>query len=460
MVQTVDIPSVALPRQIERPANIPFAMTSPVYVPAERYYSPEFYELEKQRLWSRAWQFACREDEIPKPGDFVEYTIADQSILLIRQRDNSIKGLFNACRHRATELAKGCGSLPGGRLVCPFHGWSYHLDGSIASVYGEESFDADCLRPEDVALRQCRVDTWAGFVYLTMDPDAPALMDALSPIPSTLAGVPVGDLKVRWWKAAIIEANWKTALEAFMEGWHSAQTHPQLTLGAGLNFNANFTYTTAHENGHAQLKVRPESFDMFVESTPGLTHLGAVLGWNQLLCDGLDGGLVLERDMHVLEMLRHRPVPEGSSVGAEAAALLYDYARNAGIAMPAPTEEFAGMWGSTTTIFPNTVFIPQFTNALMYRSRPLGPEKCKFEIWALTLPSENEDFGRPELAGEFSPHDESAWPLIFWQDYGNIERQQRGLHTRGYTSSRLSRTHEATSIGNLHIEIDRYLERA
>jgi len=460
LAQTVDIPPTAIPPQITRPANVPFAMTSPVYVAAERYYSPEFYDLERQRLWPRVWQFACREDEIPNPGDFTEYNICDQSILLVRQRDRSIRGLYNSCRHRATELAKGCGSLPGGRLVCPFHGWSYHLDGSIASVYGEDGFDADCLRPEDLALRRCRVETWAGLVYVNMDPDAAPLMESLGAIAETFAGVPVADMKVRWWKAAIVEANWKITLEAFMEGWHSAQTHPQLTLGAGLNFNANFTYTTPYPNGHAQLKVRPESFDMFVDSTPGLTYLDAVLGWNGLLCEGLDGGLVLQRDMNVLEQLRHHAIPDGSSVGAEAAKLLHSYAQTAGIAMPEPTPEFAGMWGSTSTIFPNTVLIPQFTSALMYRSRPLGAEKCKFEIWSLTLPAEGEVFDRPQLAGEFSPHDESVWPLIFWQDYGNIERQQRGLHANGYAGSRLSRVHEATSIGNLHIEIDRYLERA
>src|SRR2546427_577277 len=101
-------------------SGVPFAMRDSLHVPRERYYDREFFELEKERLWPRVWQMACRVEEIPEPGDFVEYEICDQSILIVRQRDRSIKAFYNACRHRATQLAVGCGTFRGGQIVCPF----------------------------------------------------------------------------------------------------------------------------------------------------------------------------------------------------------------------------------------------------------------------------------------------------------------------------------------------------
>ena len=128
-------------------AKVRFAMGDPNYIPKQRYYSREFYDLEKEHLWPHVWQMAAREEELPNPGDFVEYEINGKSILLVRQTDGSIKALHNACRHRATELAKGSGRFPGGQLVCPFHGWRWNLDGSNSFVFKESAFDPQCLKP-------------------------------------------------------------------------------------------------------------------------------------------------------------------------------------------------------------------------------------------------------------------------------------------------------------------------
>src|ERR1700730_17300929 len=97
-----------------RPAtagHVPFRMRDTLHVPRERYYDEEFFELEKEKLWPHVWQMACRLEEIPESGDFVEYEICDQSIIIVRQPDRSIKAFENACRHRATLLAKGSGRV-------------------------------------------------------------------------------------------------------------------------------------------------------------------------------------------------------------------------------------------------------------------------------------------------------------------------------------------------------------
>jgi len=126
----------------ERTATVPFAVTDPWWIDRERYYDRTFFELERDRLWNSVWQMACRLEEIPAVGDYVEYTICDQSVLVVRTGPEQIKGYYNACRHRATQLALGCGSFRGGQIVCPFHGWRWNIDGSPSFIYGAEGFAA------------------------------------------------------------------------------------------------------------------------------------------------------------------------------------------------------------------------------------------------------------------------------------------------------------------------------
>ena len=91
---------------VNEKTSVPYAIDRefPDRVPKERYYDRGFFELEKEKLWTKTWQMACRLQEIPKPNDFVEYEICDQSVVVVRQADNSIKAFFNVCPHRATQI--------------------------------------------------------------------------------------------------------------------------------------------------------------------------------------------------------------------------------------------------------------------------------------------------------------------------------------------------------------------
>jgi nitrite reductase/ring-hydroxylating ferredoxin subunit len=108
-----------------------------------------------------------------------------------------VKALHNACRHRATQLAKGCGRLPGGQIVCPFHGWRGDLDGSSSFVFMDSSFDPSCLEPEELRLRECLVEVWSGMVWINMDLGARPLREALAPVADLLDGVGVGNMRVK-----------------------------------------------------------------------------------------------------------------------------------------------------------------------------------------------------------------------------------------------------------------------
>ena len=436
-----------------RTTQVPFAMQSPLHVPRERYFDRDFFEMEKELLWPRVWQMACRLEEIPAAGDFVEYEICDQSIVVVRQEDLSVKAFYNACRHRATELCKGSGRVAGGQIKCPFHGWRWNLDGSPSFFYGRDGFDPECLQPADVKLQECRVEIWGACAWINMDPTARPLREALSPAAEFMEGFGVDDLRVYWWKEAIIPANWKLAQEAFHEGWHLQATHPQLAMGAGDNYPPGAIEHSVFPNGHSRFQgAAPSTSGVNVSKSKGKEGF---LGSDRLLWEGQDA-MVLERDIRVFEGVRNKVGPDGDYPAAAIAALI-DYAKGAGIPIRA-TPESRRLWGGEIFLFPNFFYLPKYSNALSYRVRPYNddPEMCRFEVWSLTMPAAGEEVPRARLMGRYAADDAENWGRVPRQDFSNLERQQRGLHSRSFKEHRLATVWER-AISNMHEELDRYL---
>jgi phenylpropionate dioxygenase-like ring-hydroxylating dioxygenase large terminal subunit len=446
------------PNPPEVRAKVPFPITDGRYIPKQRYYDRGFFELEKKHLWPHSWLMAARTEEIPHPGDYSEFEIAGNSVLIIRQQDGSVKALHNACRHRATELAKGCGRLPGGQIVCPFHGWRWNLDGSSSFVFVPGVFDQDQLTPEQVRLRECKVEVWAGMVWINMDHDAPPLSEAMAPAQGILDSIGIGFQRVKWWKQVILNANWKMTMEAFLEGYHVMQTHPQLLQGRGEEYGAmqsEMTEYTAFRGGHGRFRgassregalarsdrVSDSDFEDFIES-------------NRLLATGQDA-MALDRDVQVFEGLRSKIDPNDPEYAAKAIGALYEYATGAGIPMSPPGAQ-TRQWGGELFIYPNYFMLPMYGNCLVYRMRPYNndPEWCLFDVWSLTTYPEGQEPEQAELMGVFDKDDPEHWGLIPRQDFSNIERQQRGLHSQSFEALRLSPVLEKT-ITNLHEELDR-----
>ena len=118
------------------------------------------------------------------------------------------------------------------------------------------------------------------------------------------------------------------------------------------------------------------------------------------------------------------------------------------------------LWGGEVFLFPNFFMLPQFGNSLSYRIRPYNddPECCRFEVWSLTTYPESQPLERARLKGRFARDDADNWGMIPLQDFSNIERQQRGLHSRSFQGLRLA-TEWERAISNMHEELDRYLAR-
>ena len=433
-------------------AKVPFHMKDSLHVPAERYYSREFFDLENEKLWPHVWQMAAREEEIPEPGDYVEYEIANQSLLIIRQTDGSVKALNNACRHRGTELGRGCGHFYGDQIVCPFHGWRWKTNGAISHVFGREGFAEDTIQADHLRLPEAKCDTWGGHVWINLDLDAPPLLDALFPGAQVLQRNGVQRMRAKWWKEAIINCNWKLAQEAFFEGWHVKQTHPQLytyTDDQDSEFNRQNVMYTPFVNGHGRFQSGDAK-----EGYGGKPDFleAARLNWS-----GQDA-MTLERDIHVFESVAHGMDTRDPAYTKRAIDALFEHWDGAGIPAPDRTPEVLKMWGGDIHLFPNYLMLPMYANSLAYRIRPYNndPDWCRFEVWSLTTYPEGYDPGQLELTGRFDKDDVENWGLIPRQDFANLERMQRGIKNKSLGRTTLSEKWEVT-IANMHQELDRRL---
>lgn len=420
---------------------IPLRVANPEQIPAKRYYDEAFYRLECEHLWPHVWQMACRLEEIPSVGDYVEYRIFDKSVIIVRA-GTGVKAFHNACRHRGVELVEGRGNCRAKGLICPFHGWRWDMEGKNTFVFGRHVFGEESLAQAEIDLAPCRVELWGGCAFINFDDDAPPLRECLGPVADRLGIRNVDELKMEWWYATVLPTNWKLAMEAFMEGYHVMRTHPQL-----------------HE-----LSLR-DAFGEDVSPRPKrkLTSEQAIdrtIASFSRLSDGM-AGMIHSSEVEIANSLRGMEWPEDpmAAVGTFVARLKDEiYRRGTARGLPVPDLNRIDAQDPHRTVefmFPNYFLLPTFSAMSSYRIRPLGPESCLFEIWSLAfLP---DDQGRERVVEPVVlPHDSADFPEIPRQDYSNLPRQQRGLHAGRFEYMRLSKKVEGL-ISNYQRLIDGYL---
>ena len=425
---------------------VPFAVGEGLAIDVRRYRSPEFFALECERLWPKVWQVACRLEEIPAVGDFTEYEIADQSLLIVRATPSSVKAFFNTCRHRGAQLAKACGHLSDGEIVCPYHGWRWQLDGTNSFVYAADGFGRT-LAPLDLRLHECHVELRWGLVFVNMDPEAPPLEQSLGGLTAALDPLRLDLMRVDWWQYIELDANWKVAQEAFLEAYHMMQSHPEIVAGRRADdFDmAGFCAFELDPAGHGW--VPPQGL---LAPARGLSGPEWTFENDRAMARGArtwitEAQLAIEQDL----LAQH--LSDDEFVARFVAALQEEAARR-GVPLPAPSAEATG-W---CHVFPNTTLISAYGHALIYKFRPNGldPERCIFDACAVSLrPSGAEEAPRPERVG---PVPREEWPFVLGQDLGNIERQQAGMRNRGFERCHLSPRYEPMIL-NMHRALDRVL---
>ena len=419
-------------------ADVPFAMDPefPDRVPAARYHDEAFFELENDRLWSRVWQMACRLEEIPEPNDFTEYRFLDQSVIVVRGADGEVRAFQNSCRHRGVRLVVGGGNCADG-FTCPFHGWCYGADGTNVAVPRRKSFAAHNLAPGDIDLVPVRCEVWGGCAWINLDDDAPPVRDSMAPAADILDQWKVDELRAEWWYAARLPVNWKLAIEAFIESYHVVESHPQLEI-PGMRYS-----------------LRPGApFDAaaFVE---------AEIQYLRAMSEGMSG-MVHATDVAVAEGLRGIELPDDPMAAIATWNRALDDAvvahhADRGVTVP-DLHTLGATPGHNDTFyqcFPHYFVLPMYSSASSYRFRPLGPEETMMEIWSLTRFPEGEE-PQPPTTPELWESDDPRWPPIPAQDYGNLPRQQQGLHARGFEYMRLSERMEG-HISNFQRTIDGFL---
>ncbi len=421
------------------------------FVPAAAYISPEYVRLEKERLWPRVWQMACREEEIPEPGDYYTYDIADESITVVRQPSGEIAAFYNVCAHRGRRLTDGCGRM--GQFHCKYHGWKWRLDGAPADIVDRKDW-GDCLQDRDIALSPLKVGTWGGWVFVNMDPDCESLEDFLEPARTTLEPFEFEKMRYVWRKQITMPCNWKVALEAFDEGYHVQTTHRQL-----LPYFDDMTYSAA-KGKHGMFGYAPTALyglpSPRLGKQQGDIRKGLYL-FNQLIWDQLKATTTEEM---LAAGKRLMELPEDSDpyavYGAFAQFHKEEAAKNNRPFPDVPVEALMAA-GTDWHIFPNMVFLQQPTNLLGYRARPNGddPDSCLFEIYVLERFAEGAEPGvEVDHGADWRAVD---WGLILEQDFQNMGEVQRGMKSRGFKGARTNPVQER-AISNFHQTLHHYLK--
>ena len=193
---------------------------------------PEFFDLEVERLFRRAWLYVGHESEVPRPGDYVERNLLGDSFILVRGKDGKLRLLLNKCRHRGNMV---CGAERGNASAfrCPYHGWVYDNTGDLAAVPVLEAYGGNLNRAEWGLVPVPRLDQYNGLIFANLDPRAPSLDDYLGEMKWYLdmitkrsdAGLEVVGTPHRW----IMNANWKYPAENFAaDALHAGFVHDSL----------------------------------------------------------------------------------------------------------------------------------------------------------------------------------------------------------------------------------------
>lgn len=203
-------------------------------LPGRYFHDPAIFAREQARIFAEMWVCAGRADALPKPGDFLTIELAGESVIVLRGRDGELRAFLNVCRHRGARLCLEQAGNTGPALQCPYHAWSYALDGRLVgapNIARDESLDRAAL-----GLAPVNLEIWEGLIWLSLADDPASVREQLEPALVARFGAlekfqryGIGNLAVGTSISYDIAANWKLVVENFMECYHCAPVHPELT---------------------------------------------------------------------------------------------------------------------------------------------------------------------------------------------------------------------------------------
>jgi phenylpropionate dioxygenase-like ring-hydroxylating dioxygenase large terminal subunit len=421
----------------------PAAGLSDADLGVERYFSKAWHDLEVEKVWRKTWQLACRIEEIPNVGDHIVYEIVHDSLIVVRSAPDEIRAYVNSCLHRGTLLRTDGGSVK--QFRCPFHGWTWNLDGKLINLPGR--WDFPHVDPGKACLPEAKVGVWGGFVFVNFDPDCEPLASYLEILPEHFEAFRLEDRYKAAHVAKIMPCNWKLAMEAFIESYHVPMAHPQVL---GYYGDENTQY----------------------DVWPGVRHVNRMLAVQGLPSPSLSG---LDHNVTINHIRRDVPFYGGAPIeaenGTDARAKLAQRAREK--IGRATGRDMSALSDSESLdlieylLFPNMVPWGGQALPITYRFRPYGddPERSVMEI--MLLFSKGADGAHPEPAAITWLGLDEPWSnapelgsaaMVADQDTENLKRIQRGLRASKKPGVTLARYQESR-IRHYHETLDAYMAR-
>jgi phenylpropionate dioxygenase-like ring-hydroxylating dioxygenase large terminal subunit len=434
--------------------EVPEVQLGTADVSIDRYISREWHAAEVDKVWRKTWQVACRLEEIPAVGDYVVYDVVDDSVIVVRTAPDEIRAYYNACLHRGNALCLDAGNVR--EFRCPFHGFTWSLQGQLQRIPSQ--WDFQHIAAEEFCLPQAQVGEWGGFVFINMDPDCESLVDYLEILPAHLDGFRFDKRYIDLHVSMVVPCNWKVAQEAFIEGYHVAETHYEKDSEGNVDPDGIGAYT---DDVMMQYDVWPNS-----------RHVTRMT-----LASGVPSQHVIQHErseQHIVDMmLRHLPDADRPKLapGQKARPVLAEYNRQAlgvryGVDLAKHSD--ADMLDQVQyTLFPNFTFWPTLFGPLLYRFRPAGdnPDEALFEVYMLhPVPEDGRDY---EVAKEIRLEPGADWSSvrelggygpILDQDTPNMRRLTKGLKTSRKPGATLA-NYQENRIRHFHKILDEYMGR-
>jgi phenylpropionate dioxygenase-like ring-hydroxylating dioxygenase large terminal subunit len=392
-------------------------------LPYSRYTSREFYEMEMKHMWPKTWQWACRVEHIPSAGDYSVYDVGPYSALVVRGADMKIRAFVNSCPHRGMQFADAGSSGSGKQFIrCPFHGMSWNLDGGLNEIPCR--WDFPHVKDEEFGLIELPCDTWAGFVFVNFDRDAGPLADFLEVLPEHFKSWGLEDRYVAIHTAKELPGNWKMCMEGFLEAYHVLATHRGSPKNAGAGW------------ANAQYDIFGKNVTRFIHGPTGQegqseAELYAAFGQKE---EDLRPGVTAREQL--ADNLR---ASEGKVLGVDLS--------NTPASIMLDSIEYH--------LFPNACFFPGIRIPLVYRFRPLGPDRCLHEILIMKPVPDSGERPPPapvihlDMDTSYTTVDGFFLGEVLDEDTENFHRQWAGINASFKDGETLGNYQEAR-IRNFH----------
>ena len=419
----------------------PFLGDEPLSV--DRFIDPNFFKLEVQKMWPRVWQMACREEDIPEVGDYTVYENVGMSFLVARTAPDKIQAFYNSCLHRGRKLKtqEGCAN----QFRCPFHGLTWNLDGSFKE--NPTAWDFPHMTKENSRLPEARTGTWGGFVFINPNKDAPDLETVLGPLVKHFERWRLEDCYKFVHVGKVVPANWKITSEAFMESFHSVDTHPQIMPFLAC---ANSQYDVFSDYITRQISAN---------AIPS-PHLDASKITQQEILDEMTGGAGRRGGAEA-----GLQVPDGMTARAFMAEVSRQ-AYNAEDGNDYSDKSDAEMLDAILyNCFPNISVWGGFLPNIVYRWRPNGMDVDSALMEVIWLKRCPKDGPRPQpvpfhMLGEDEPwtaaEELGGLAEVFEQDMANLPFVQDGMKASGTGVVNLG-NYQEMRVRQHHIMLDRYI---